>query len=121
MQWLDKNSSVIAYASEEIAIPYKNPFDGKWHRYYPDFFVKIKNKHGVIVDYIIEVKPDKQCNPPKVPKRQTRKYIKEVVKYGVNCAKWKAAQSVCEEKGWKFTIWTEKNCSLIKPQKQLNG
>jgi hypothetical protein len=27
--------------------------------------------------------------------------------YGVNQAKWKAAQEVCNDRGWKFQIMTE--------------
>ena len=45
MLWCDQqNSSVQEWGSEEIVIPYVSPVDGKRHKYYPDFYVKIKGK-----------------------------------------------------------------------------
>jgi hypothetical protein len=32
--------------------------------------------------------------------------------WGVNEAKWKAATAYCEERGWKFKIFTEKELGL---------
>ena len=42
MDWLDKNDDILSWGSEEIAIPYISPADGRSHRYYPDFIVKFK-------------------------------------------------------------------------------
>ena len=42
MDFLDRNPDIISWASEELIIPYKSPADGKWHRYFPDFLVKVK-------------------------------------------------------------------------------
>ena len=39
MLWCDQTPSVTEWGSEEIAIPYISPLDGKRHRYYPDFYV----------------------------------------------------------------------------------
>ena len=41
--------------------------------------------------------------------KKTKKYITEVVTYGVNQAKWKAAEEFCEKRGWKFKVLTEKD------------
>ena len=46
MTWLDKNPNIVSWASEEVIVPYISPVDGKWHRYFPDFLVKIKDKQG---------------------------------------------------------------------------
>ena len=41
MLWCDQTPSVQEWGSEEIIIPYTSPVDGKRHRYYPDFYVKV--------------------------------------------------------------------------------
>jgi hypothetical protein len=48
MLHLDKNPSVVSWSSEEIIIPYKSPADGKWHRYFVDFYVQIQTLDGKI-------------------------------------------------------------------------
>lgn len=106
MVYCDLNDHILEWASEEIAIPYKSPIDNRWHRYYPDFYVKIKNNDGVKV-YIIEVKPKKQTVPPKPPKRKTKQYINEVFAYTRNQAKWKAAYEWCLDRKYEFKVLTE--------------
>jgi len=43
MIYCDKNPDIVAWASEEMFVPYKNPVDNKIHRYFPDFIVKTTN------------------------------------------------------------------------------
>ena len=69
MVYCDLNENILEWGSEEIAIPYLSPVDGKVHRYFPDFYVKLKEATGKIKRYIIEVKPKKQLKPPAKPKR----------------------------------------------------
>jgi hypothetical protein len=108
MLWCDrKNSSVQEWGSEEIAIPYISPVDGKRHKYFPDFYVKIKGKK-----YMVEVKPFKQTKEPKTQKKITKSYVSEVLTWAVNKAKWKAAGEVCEDNGYKFMIITEKELKV---------
>ena len=57
LQWLDSHPDVISFSSEEIVIPYISPADGRYHRSFPDFFVKIRSKDGTINNMILEVKP----------------------------------------------------------------
>ena len=78
MVYCDQSDSIIEWGSEEIIIPYLSPWDGKQHRYYPDFYIKVKQNDGKIKKYIIEVKPKKQCSPPN-PK-PTRKTILSYLK-----------------------------------------
>ena len=103
MQWCDSRSVVEEWGSEEIAIPYISPVDGKRHRYYPDFYVKVRGKK-----YIVEVKPFRQTKEPKTQKRMTKSYINEVFTWGVNQAKWKAATEFCKDYGMEFMLITEK-------------
>lgn len=107
MGWLDKRPDVVSWCSEEIVIPYISPIDGKKHRYFPDFFVRVKTKDDIIRAMVIEVKPHKQTVEPKKKKRVTKQYIQEVVTYGINTAKWKAADEFCKDRGWTFKVLTE--------------
>ena len=86
--------------------------DGKIHRYFPDFVVKKKNRDGTTSTLMIEVKPRAQTMEPKVQKRATKKYINEVMTWGVNQAKWKAAESYCQDRMWKFQLMTEKELGI---------
>lgn len=103
MDHLDTNKSVLEWSSEEIIIPYISPVDNKYHRYFPDFFVRTKD--GAM---ILEVKPYNQVTMPDPGKKKTKKYLTEVMTYGINQAKWKAAENYCMDRGWKFKVITEK-------------
>ena len=46
MVYCDKNPRVLEWGSEELIIPYFLPTDGKYHRYFPDFYVKVKRADG---------------------------------------------------------------------------
>ena len=107
LKFLDESDSVLEYGSEEIVIPYYSPVDGKPHRYFVDFYVEARAIDGSVKKMLLEVKPAAQTQPPKSPKRRTKRYISEVMTYGVNEAKWKAAKEFCDEKGWEFRIITE--------------
>ena len=111
MIYCDSNVNVLEWASEEIAIPYRGP-DGKPHRYFPDFYMKVKESNGIIKNYIVEVKPLKQTTPPKKPKKQTRGYIREAYEYARNQAKWKVAKEFCKDRRWEFKVITEKELGI---------
>ena len=107
MQSLDENTNVLRWASEEIVVPYISPIDNRPHRYFVDFYVEARAVDGSIKKMLLEVKPAAQTQPPKSPKRKTKRYISEVMTYGVNEAKWKAAKEFCKDKGWEFRLITE--------------
>ena len=107
MVYCDNNEKIIEWGSEEVIIPYRSPLDKKVHRYFPDFYIKYINKDKQVVREIIEVKPKKQLNPPKEPKRRTQRYLNEVTTYMVNQAKCKAAQEYCDDRKLGFRILTE--------------
>lgn len=115
MTHLDDNSGVIGWSNEEIVIPYLSPVDGKFHRYFPDFFVRVKTKQGMVESMILEVKPAAQSQPPKKKTRVTKAYINEVVTWGVNEAKWKAAVEYCKDRKWQFKVLTEYDIFGKKP------
>jgi hypothetical protein len=112
MTWLDRNDDILQWGSEELIIPYKSPVDGRFHRYFPDFLVKVRTKDGKTKTMIIEVKPDRETKEPKPRKRLTKQYLQEVTTYGINQAKWKAAQEYCLDRGWEFKVITEKHLGI---------
>ena len=65
MKYCDGNPSILEWGSEEIVIPYRSPLDNRIHRYFVDFYIKVKDVDGNIQKYLIEVKPKKQTREPK--------------------------------------------------------
>lgn len=107
MMYCDLNENIIEWGSEEIALPYRSPLDNKIHRYFPDFYIKVKENNGSLKRYLIEIKPKKQTVEPKVQKRKTKSYIYEVTEYAKNQAKWRAAEEFCKDRMWEFKVLTE--------------
>lgn len=114
MKYLDATDNIIYWASEELAIPYISPVDGRQHRYFVDFILKVKNKHGEITVHLWEVKPHIQTLIPVQGKRRTKKFLTECSTYVVNQAKWKAAEEFCRNQGWKFSVLTEYELGIKK-------
>lgn len=112
MVYCDKNDNIIEWGSEEIVIPYRSPLDGRIHRYFPDFYIKVKENTGAIQRYIIEIKPKRQCIEPKKQIKVTKKYLYEVTEYAKNQAKWEAARDYCDDRKLKFKILTEDNLGV---------
>ena len=90
MIYCDRSESIFEWDSESIHIPYISPRDDKWHNYYPDFYIKYKDKHEHIITAIIEIKPNYQK------------------KWDVNIAKWIACQQYCDKEGYEFKVLTER-------------
>lgn len=112
MFYLDKHPDVIEWGSEELIIPYRSPIDNRVHRYYPDFYIKQKNKDGVVEVIIAEIKPKHQTQEPKKKTKITKSYINEVKTWGINTSKWKAAEEFCKDRKWKFKIITENELGI---------
>ena len=61
---------------------------------------------------MLEVKPKHQTTEPKVQKRKNKKYLTEVMTWGVNQAKWRYAREYCLDRGWEFKIITEQELGI---------
>lgn len=105
-QFFDNNPNVLRWSSENIAIPYIKPTDGKIHKYYPDYWVEYRTKDGKIIQEIMECKPLQQT---KKPRSNHKHVLYESVMYAINQAKWAAAVQWCEARGIRFRIVTEKS------------
>jgi hypothetical protein len=103
MRWLDDNKDVKSWSSEEVIVPYRCKTDNKLHRYFVDFYVQFKTGPP----YLIEVKPEKETIEPKVPKKKTRGFVKQVMTYAKNQSKWEAATEYAHDHGMLFEVWTE--------------
>ena len=130
--YLDNNTKVVEWSSEEINIPYSKPVIEKIgdkihiieklhnvHKYYPDIIFKQHNAQtGKLDTFMVEIKPDKETKPPKKSKKPkanaTEKYLKEYHTFAVNSSKWKAASKWCERRGINFVILTEKIMPSLK-------
>ena len=112
MTYCDTNINILEWGSEEVYMWYRSPVDNRPHRYFPDFYIKVREKNGTIKKYIIEVKPQRQTKPPARPKRQTKGYLREAFEYAKNQAKWKAANEWCLDRGFEFKVITEKELGI---------
>ena len=110
--YCDRNENILEWGSEEIVMPYRSPVDGRVHRYFPDFYIKVKESTGRIKKMIIEIKPKRQCSPPAKPKKQTKGYLREAFEYAKNQAKWEAASEWCKDRGYIFKVFTEKELGI---------
>tara|TARA_B100000029_G_scaffold385227_1_gene380874 strand:- start:798 stop:1163 length:366 start_codon:yes stop_codon:yes gene_type:complete len=115
MFFCDHTDNIVEWGSEEVVIPYKSPIDGRFHRYYPDFYIKVRSKSAGMKKYIIEVKPKKQVKGPvEKPKRKTAAWKRDVFTYMKNRAKWDAAEDFCKDRQMKFLILTEDHLAIKK-------
>jgi len=112
MKYCDINENIIKWSSEEIWIPYISPLDNRCHKYFPDFYIKYKNTNEIIKESLIEIKPKRQVNGPKVSKKINQKQILEMKEFTKNQAKWKAAEEFCADRRWEFQILTEDNLGV---------
>ena len=80
MVYCDKNENILEWGSEEVIVPYRSPIDNRYHRYFPDFYIKVRESNGKIKKMIIEIKPYKQCIEPKFKKKNQRLYLRS---YGI--------------------------------------
>ena len=111
MVYCDRNTNVLNWCSENPIIKYFCPTDRKWHKYYPDFYMKVKQSDGNIKEFIIEVKPKRQTKPPRKGKSR-RNYLYEQLTWVKNQAKWEAATQYCKKREWEFKIVTERELGI---------
>ena len=72
MVYCDKNENILEWGSEEVIVPYRSPIDNRYHRYFPDFYIKVRESNGKIKKMIIEIKPYRQCIEPKSKQKRPK-------------------------------------------------
>jgi hypothetical protein len=103
MRFCDNHPAVIAWASESLRVPYRNPFTGKETFYVPDFLITYQDKNGNKISEVIEVKPRGQAV------LELAKTQQEKAAVILNMAKWEACKAWCQRHGMKFRILTEED------------
>ena len=102
----DMDPSILEWGSEEISIWYRS-IDNRPHRYYPDFYMKVRQSNGTLEKFIVEIKPKKQTRRPKKPLRESRVYKNAVLTYERNKRKWSTAAAWASKRKMRFIILTE--------------
>jgi hypothetical protein len=111
-RWCDSSENILEWSSEPFPIKYFDHSTNKMRRYFPDLFVKIRNKQGIITNYLLEVKPEKQTKPPKPRSRKTKTYLNEMTTYQKNISKWTQAEEFCKQNNMIFKLVTEKELGI---------
>jgi hypothetical protein len=105
--YCERNPEIQTWSSESFSIRYFSPIDNKYHNYFPDYVVRLRN--GTV--FIVEVKPKAQLQKPEPPKRQTPKSIKSYKwlyeTWVTNMCKKAAAEEFAKTKGWSYLLVTE--------------
>lgn len=102
MRFCDNHPSVVSWASENVRIPYKNPFTGKDTFYVPDFFVVYQNASGRRAE-LVEIKPKAQAVMELARSQQEKAAV------ALNMVKWQAARVWCKRMGATFRVLTEED------------
>lgn len=123
MLWLDVNENIIMWGAECMEIPYQQThFENgdmkiKNHRYFPDFFYKMKMSDGSLKQVVVEVKPQKEYQavldlengkmvvPEGLKKLKNFEYDLKMAQK--NRDKWQTMIKWCTKKGYEFIIITE--------------
>lgn len=105
--YCERTPEIESWSSESLSIKYFSPLDNKYHNYFPDYIVRLRN--GNI--FIVEIKPKSQLQKPEPPKRKTPKSIKNhkwlYETWVVNMCKKAAAEEFAKSKGWQYLLVTE--------------
>lgn len=101
MIFLDSNDNVLQWASESVAIPYRNPLTGKQSMYIPDFLVTYRGRNNTTVAELIEIKPKKQSLIESRASDRDRAIV------AVNYAKWDSATKWARRNGLTFRVINE--------------
>ncbi len=126
MIWLDTKPEIIQWGAECLEIPYQmTHFENgdakvKSHRYYPDFFYRMRKEDGSIRDVVVEVKPMKEykmvvdlsegrMNVPEKGMKKLKNFEYDLKMAYKNKQKWETMIMWCKKKGYDFIIITEEH------------
>jgi hypothetical protein len=129
--YCDMTPEITKWGCETLTIPYQDE-NGKFHRYYPDFYIEVLNKNKVeLIDrLVIEIKPLKEINPPfvttnglilkpeqylkKITNTSLESYEYQVLTYQKNLYKWTKAKIWCEKNKFTFKLLHEEKLKEYK-------
>ena len=100
-KFCDSNDAVLQWASESIAIPYRNPITGKPSQYIPDILMTYRTRDNQVRAELIEIKPRKQSVVEEKMSSRDRAVV------AVNYAKWHEASKWAKRNGMTFRVINE--------------
>ena len=127
MFWMDMKPEIFQWGAECLEIPYQmTHFDNgdtkiKSHRYYPDFFYRMRLADGTLKEVVVEVKPQKEydmviqlnegkfANVPETSLKKLKSFEYDLKMAYKNKNKWETMIAWCNKKGYDFIIITENN------------
>ena len=112
MVYCDTNENILEWGSEEICLPYRSPIDNRVHRYFPDFYIKVKESNS-IKKYLIEVKPkNKQLLQRNQEDKQKVIFVKHTSMQRIKRSG--KAKEFCADRMWEFKVITEIELGIKK-------
>ncbi len=99
----DLSESILEWASEPVAIPYRDPLTGFQKVYIPDFLIAYRKDKGQVVRLLVEIKPKHETF---IEHARNARDAERLIR---NQAKWKAAKWWCQRRGISFQVMTESN------------
>jgi len=54
-QFLDQNPNILEWSSEPFGIPYYKPTTHKIHKYYPDYWIKYRDRNGNVIKKLLKL------------------------------------------------------------------
>jgi len=112
--WCDHNPEVLSWISEPFSIKYYNILDKKFHKYFPDFYIKLRktqNNKKIVEHFVVEIKPKAQLKKPVPPRRKSKKAFKNYKwayeTYVKNLCKNDALRKVGKNRKFKVMLLTE--------------
>jgi hypothetical protein len=110
-RFCDSNPNIIRWGSECVIVNYFDPVLARNRKYHIDNYVEIK-EGNIIKKYLVEIKPFKQTQEPKVTKKRKKAHLLyEQSQFKTNTAKWQYAREFAKKHGMEFIIITEKDLS----------
>jgi len=109
-RFCDNNPNIVKWGSECIVVPYFDPETNRQRKYHIDNYVEIK-EGDIIKKYLVEIKPFKQTQEPKVTKKRKKAHLLyEQSQWVTNSqGKWPAAREFAKKHEMEFIIITEKD------------
>lgn len=114
MAFADEHRNVLAWSSESISIPYRNPLTGKQSIYVPDFLI-VYEGNGKRHAEMVEIKPAKEV--PGLLNESSKLSKRDRLAQIINAAKWQAAAAFCAKRHIRFRVLTEKDMFIFKRKK----
>lgn len=101
MRMCDEHPNILKWASENVKIPYRHPFTGKYRNYIPDFMIQYVDKNNKMHVELIEIKPSDQTT------MESATTVRQKEQVAINAEKWRAAHEWCKRKGIRFKVINE--------------